>query len=62
MVRGGELDEPQLCAQCGKRVVLGIMFALIVDKVKYRACSFECWKALKAAKGKDSIGGKTGPG
>lgn len=41
------MDEPQICAQCDKRVIFGIVYAVKIDGMKYRVCSFECERNLK---------------
>ena len=49
LLRGADLP-PQICAQCGKRMVMGIVYSVTINGEKFRVCSFECEKALKKEK------------
>lgn len=50
LVRGGVDLEPQVCAQCGKRMIFGIVYAVKINGEKFRVCTLECEKALRVAK------------
>lgn len=50
LLRGGVDLEPIACAECGKRMVFGIVYSVKINDEKFRVCSFECEKALKAEK------------
>lgn len=53
LVRGSVDLPPQTCNHCGRRAVIGIVYTLTINGVKLRACSFECWEALRAVKEKE---------
>lgn len=50
LLRGGADLGPQVCAYCGKRVVIGVIFSITISKEKFKVCSYVCEKALKAEK------------
>ena len=54
LLRGGVDLEPQSCAQCGKRMIFGIVYAVKIEDEKFRVCSFECEKKLKENKAKQA--------
>ena len=44
---------PQNCAWCNHRMILGLILSVTVNDEKFRVCSFECEKKLKAKKEED---------
>ena len=49
LFRGGEI-APLNCAQCGKRIIFGVVYSVKINGEKFRVCSFECEKALKESR------------
>lgn len=47
LVRGAVDYEPRFCDQCGRQVIFGPVYVVVVEEVKYRVCSFECERNLK---------------